>query len=681
MDDTLLINRYRIQERRGHGGFGAVDVAWDTRLHRRVAIKRIPFGAHGSDIPGIDEARTAALLSDAHIVSVHDFEVTADEALIIMENIDGPSLDELMRGSSALFDTDVACALLAPVAAALECAHENQVLHLDIKPANILIDHSGRVKVSDFGLSELSGSLGYQEAAGGTIGYMPPEQIELGQVDERSDLWAFAALAYHLLTGANPFMADTAQESLRLICERQPVPPSELRDALDPALDAILLDALAADPDLRPGSVALFWAGLSLGLGRERAGRQRLRNLVAVWAGGEDGALGGAGGIPDGADAVLGRAGGAADGVAAGAADGVTAGAAAGAAAGAGGVPDGRGGVWEDADGIPEDQGAYALASADALASAEGAGPAATDWADGRIVAFAKGAAPRLLAALGCGMSAWLGASGLAAGIPQFDVTLGAITAAVIAVAGMLAPTLGVALACVAVGAGLVAAGYAMAGFLLPLALLAWWTLCGRRSRADAVILSLALPAAWLGIPFVIPLLTGYFLSMRRAAGLALASGLAMMQLSAVTVLPLFAFKNPFPCGLSIVAPSDPGLAAGLLEAFWRMDTLPVLLSWLLAALLMSLVCRHGSRVSCCIAAILSVSVLAVCIPLGTELVGMLPIGAHEPTDLAAELWLSLTDVGSVINVVGSLLVLMAVMLAGVLHHGRRTLEEEPEWE
>jgi hypothetical protein len=276
----LILNRYRPLETRGKGGFGTVDVAWDTRLRRRVAIKRIPLRVDATDLPGIQEARTAALLNNPNIVQVLDFEVTGTEALLIMENVDGPTLGEILRQSSELLDLDTVTAVLTGIAAALECAHENQVLHLDIKPANVLIDHAGHIKVTDFGLSELSGTAGFAEPQGGTIGYMPPEQLAAAEVDPRTDLWALAALTYQLLTGTNPFFSTTTAESLRIIEDDPITLPSALNPNLDPVADEVLFKALAADKDERYPSVSAFVEALRLWLGDEQAGRRALKMLA-----------------------------------------------------------------------------------------------------------------------------------------------------------------------------------------------------------------------------------------------------------------------------------------------------------------------------------------------------------------------------------------------------------------
>ncbi|MCL2757366.1 MAG: serine/threonine protein kinase, partial [Coriobacteriia bacterium] len=541
MDQELLLNRYRLQQRRGRGGFGAVDIAWDQRLRRRVAIKRIPLRVEADDLPGIEEARTAALLSDAHIVSVYDFELTGTEALIIMENVDGPTLAELMQASQDLLDLDTISSILGSIVAALECAHENQVLHLDIKPANVLIDHAGRVKMSDFGLAALSSTMGFAEPQGGTIGYMPPEQIAMEDVDERSDLWALASLTYQLLTGENPFFAHTTQDSLDLIVNEPILLPSALRPELDESLDEILVYALDADKDSRPPSVGAFWKKLSPFLGQQKAGRQRLKALVEQWdaygkvmvfdpKGARSSLLKAADSESEDREGKILRFG------------------------------SGPGILWPTRTTKPlpwtlnpepdfprayrnTDYGStnYSETSyGDANYGEAGYREAGYDndavddnydsepydeeeaepvplWY--RLSPRLRGVSARLLAALGCASMCWLGASGFEVFISalELSLTIRVVLTLVIALCGFFAPSLGVALASIVLGVGIIIAGQPVAGALVLVGLIVWWILCGRRSPLDATIMALTPLAAALGVPFVIALLAGYFLKLKRA--------------------------------------------------------------------------------------------------------------------------------------------------------------------
>ena len=279
-DGQIIIDRYRLLQTVGQGGFGTVYLALDTWLQRRVAIKRIPLSAAETDITAIKEARTEAMLKGPNIVLLWDFQLDGSDALLIMEHIDGPTLSELLRESRELLDLGTIAAIAECIAAALQLAHQNQVLHLDIKPDNILIDHEGQVKVADFGLAQLSGISGFAKARGGTIGYMPPEQLQQLEIDCRSDLWAFATLLYQLLTGFNPFQASSINESLQRILN-DPLPlPSELRDDLSPDADTVIVQALMAAKEQRQDSVSEFIGQLLPLLGKPKKGHKQLKLLV-----------------------------------------------------------------------------------------------------------------------------------------------------------------------------------------------------------------------------------------------------------------------------------------------------------------------------------------------------------------------------------------------------------------
>lgn len=285
MQGPLILDRYRPIEVKGEGGSGKVEICWDTRIQRRVAIKRMPISsewANGS-IPGLAEARTGAMLSRPSIVSVYDFDTVDNEAFLIMEAIEGPSLAQIIDDTPpATFDLDIAAAIVLAVGDAIEFAHENQVLHLDIKPDNILVNRNGACKVSDFGVSELADAQGFRKASGGTIGYMPPEQMNGHELDERTDEFALAAVTYEILTGKRPFAARSLDASAKLIQKLDIAPASSLRTDLDPGIDSVLFTALSPDPDDRYDSVEEFLAALMPYLGNPARGSRRLREIVQV---------------------------------------------------------------------------------------------------------------------------------------------------------------------------------------------------------------------------------------------------------------------------------------------------------------------------------------------------------------------------------------------------------------
>ncbi len=355
----LILDRYKPLAKAGAGGFGTVQVAWDTRIQRKVAIKCIrlsetelrraslpgadavstplvdpddvppwedlpetasaPAAADASAgaaanadvatpdpalsspdpgssvslthddtplvhtlarIPGLDEARTAAMLSDQNIVTVYDFEIQDSIAYLIMEYVEGMTLTKLLRDHGAELTLDAAAAVFAGVAHALEVAHESQVLHLDIKPDNILINLQGQVKVTDFGLATLADASGYGRTGGGTVGYMPLEQMRSESLDVRCDEWALASVTYEMLSGENPFFASDLWAAQEAIEEAELVLPSLCWDDLDEDADDVLFMALDPDREERFESVGAFAAEFEPLLGDARQGKRELAAIV-----------------------------------------------------------------------------------------------------------------------------------------------------------------------------------------------------------------------------------------------------------------------------------------------------------------------------------------------------------------------------------------------------------------
>ena len=241
-----------------------------------------------SRIPGLDEARTAAMLSDPNIVAVYDFEIQDATAYLIMEYIEGMTLTELLHHHDAELTLDMIAAVFDGVAHALEVAHENGVLHLDIKPDNILINHAGQVKVTDFGLATLADASGFGPAGGGTIGYMPLEQMRQENLDARCDEWALASVAYEMLAGENPFFAPDLFQAQEAIEDGELVLPSLCWNDLDEAADDVIFYALDPERDERYETVADFAEELALLLGDAAQGREALAAIVQGPAEGDE---------------------------------------------------------------------------------------------------------------------------------------------------------------------------------------------------------------------------------------------------------------------------------------------------------------------------------------------------------------------------------------------------------
>lgn len=298
--DEVLLGRYRVLARRGTGGFGTVCTCWDSRLQRRVAIKRMPIMAQSgtTEDEALSEARTACMLGHPNIVTVFDFEVEGAYAYLVMEYVDGLNLAELLARVEGGRLTPEECAhVVSSVGAALAFAHENRVLHLDIKPTNIMVDRQGTVKLADFGMATLSSAAGYGDARGGTVGYMPIEQIEGGLVDERTDVFSLAVVAWQALTGTNPFAARSAEDSIKRI-SRGPGRLSRLCPGLDQRVEGVLRAQLDPSPAGRSARVSDFAAELAALLGGGQAGAASLRELVGQT---EDDDGGGAPARPGGA--------------------------------------------------------------------------------------------------------------------------------------------------------------------------------------------------------------------------------------------------------------------------------------------------------------------------------------------------------------------------------------------
>ena len=267
---TLVDDRYRIVSRVGSGGMAEVYCADDVQLGRRVAVKLL-HGRFAADEEFVErfrrEASSAAALSHANIVAVYDRGEWSGTYYIVMEYLDGRSLDSIVREEAPL-PAERAIELTEQVLRAARFAHRRGIVHRDLKPHNVIIDEEGRVKVTDFGIARAGASEITQTGSiMGTARYLSPEQAQGHPVSPRSDLYSIGVMLYELLTGAVPFEGDSVVAiALRHLSE-PPRPPSSLVPSITPALDAIVLRALAKNPDERFADADEFLAAL----GNERA--------------------------------------------------------------------------------------------------------------------------------------------------------------------------------------------------------------------------------------------------------------------------------------------------------------------------------------------------------------------------------------------------------------------------
>jgi serine/threonine-protein kinase len=253
------IGAYRLESPLGRGGMGEVFLAWDERLERAVAIKRIRHDAFVQSHQRERfrrEARMAARLSHAAIVQVHDLVSEESGDAIVMEYVEGPTLAErLARISLGVAE---AVHLAKEIAEGLAAAHEAGLIHRDLKAENVVITPSGHAKILDFGLARpvsWDGEVLTQHGAlVGTCYAMSPEQASGGDLDERSDLFSLGALLYEMLAGHSPFRAKDPRATLQRVLYEQPEPLEEIRPDLPLTLVSLVERLLAKDRDDRPRS-------------------------------------------------------------------------------------------------------------------------------------------------------------------------------------------------------------------------------------------------------------------------------------------------------------------------------------------------------------------------------------------------------------------------------------------
>jgi serine/threonine-protein kinase len=226
----LLGDRYEILRKLGAGAFGEVYEARDTTLGRKVAIKRIRLDAfaEGPELEEVkqrflQEAQVAANLRHPNVVTMHDIAAKESSSFMVMELVEGRTLQALLRERGRL-SLEQTLPLLSQAAAALDFAHSNGVIHRDVKPANLMIEPSGQVKVMDFGIAKAaaSGNITRTGAILGTPNYMAPEQARGGAVDGRADLFSLGCVLYECLTGRKPFVGDSVTAILLKVLTEPP---------------------------------------------------------------------------------------------------------------------------------------------------------------------------------------------------------------------------------------------------------------------------------------------------------------------------------------------------------------------------------------------------------------------------------------------------------------------------
>jgi serine/threonine-protein kinase len=278
MNDSALIGsklgKYAITEEIGRGGMGAVYKAYDATLDRHVAIKVLAphlVWQEGFVERFLREARAAARLQHPNIVTIYDVGQEAGWYYYVMEYLEGKTLNELTQEQQFL-PPETVISLLQPMAAALDYAHHNGLVHRDIKPGNIIVGRAGRVSLTDFGIARAMQETRLT-ATGTTVGtpeYMSPEQVRGWAVDARSDQYSLAVVAYELLSGQVPFKAESTLSLMYKVVHETPPPIDQVRPELPVQVGEVLGMALAKEPGERYPTVTDFVEALAQGLAGRR---------------------------------------------------------------------------------------------------------------------------------------------------------------------------------------------------------------------------------------------------------------------------------------------------------------------------------------------------------------------------------------------------------------------------
>ena len=253
----VLAGRYQINGFIGEGGMSRVWRALDQNTGKNVAVKvlREEYSEDESFIRRFDrEAQAASRMSHPNIVNLLDVGVEEDGTrYLVMEYVQGKTLKRFIQESGAL-RPEIAAQIIIRVLAALQHAHQNGVVHRDIKPQNILIDKEGTVKVADFGIARMANAQTVNqtdESVMGSVYYFSPEQARGAAVDARSDIYSVGVVFYEMLTGKVPFTGDTPVAIAMQHLQTAPIPPAEVNPSVSSALDFVVLHAMEKKPRRR----------------------------------------------------------------------------------------------------------------------------------------------------------------------------------------------------------------------------------------------------------------------------------------------------------------------------------------------------------------------------------------------------------------------------------------------
>jgi len=277
-----MTERYRIESKRASGNFGTVHRGWDRVEGRSVAVKVLPDDGRKCTFRKRvrREFKIQKELDHPSLVKIFDFEETDGEARLIMEFVEGQNLGEIIRNGDPM-DFESILALALQLFSALDCLHEQGIVHRDIKPDNILMNPGGRVKICDFGLARRRADtrLTSQGELLGTMAYLAPEAVETCTRGDRGDVYAAGLILYQLLTGTYPFPKENLALLLDAILDHDPQPVRELNPKVPSAIADLVDACLEKDPLDRPSSLTALECVLRA---CEELGVLRSRQLESV---------------------------------------------------------------------------------------------------------------------------------------------------------------------------------------------------------------------------------------------------------------------------------------------------------------------------------------------------------------------------------------------------------------
>lgn len=259
--------RFQIIEERGRGGMAVVYRAYDSVLQRTVALKvLLPLLAANKEFTRRfrREAVTAANLRHQNIVVIYDVGSHEDFQYIVMEYLEGPTLQQEIQQKGA-FPVARVISILVQLAEALDYAHEQDLVHRDVKPANVIIEAQDCITLTDFGLvkaaknTEITGEGG----AVGSLKYMAPEQAQGKKIDARSDIYSLGVVVYEMLIGETPFAGTTPYRTLQQLMHKPPPPLSQRNPQIPARVEQVVLQALAKEPKMRFSTAGDFAQALA----------------------------------------------------------------------------------------------------------------------------------------------------------------------------------------------------------------------------------------------------------------------------------------------------------------------------------------------------------------------------------------------------------------------------------